>query len=156
MFSRSNFPILLPDGKLNPILMEARARGVIFDVGHGEGSFWFRNAVPAYKQGFIPDSMLTDLHLGNFTVLSMTEVMSKFLAMGVPLDDLIRRSTVNPAKEIHRTELGTLSVGAGGGRCGSRSAARGASAISTTVMPGWMENVKLDRAPDHPSGAHPV
>ena len=48
------FPILLADGKLNPILAEARARGVIFDVGHGAGSFWFRNAVPAVKQGFIP------------------------------------------------------------------------------------------------------
>ena len=105
------FPILLPDGKLNPILAEARARGVIFDVGHGAGSFWFRNAVPAVKQGFIPDSISTDLHTGNFTVLSMTQVMSKFLAMGVPLQDLIRRSTVNPAQEIHRPELGTLSVG---------------------------------------------
>jgi dihydroorotase len=105
------FPILLPDGKINPILAEARARGVIFDVGHGAGSFWFRNAVPAVKQGFIPDSMSTDLHTGNFTVLSMTNVMSKFLAMGVPLNDLILRSTVNPAREIHRPELGTLSVG---------------------------------------------
>ena len=105
------FPILLPDGKINPILAEARARGVIFDVGHGAGSFWFRNAVPAVKQGFIPDSMSTDLHTGNFTVLSMTNVMSKFLAMGVPLNDLILRSTVNPAREIHRPDLGTLSVG---------------------------------------------
>jgi len=105
------FPILLADGKLNPILTDARRRGVIFDVGHGAGSFWFRNAVPAVKQGFIPDSMSTDLHMGDFTVLSMTEVMSKFLAMGVPLEDLIRRSTVNPAREIRRPELGTLSVG---------------------------------------------
>src|SRR6266436_518665 len=105
------FPIILPDGKLNPIMAEARARGVIFDVGHGAGSFWFRNAVPAAKQGFVPDSMSTDLHSGNYTVLSMNNVMSKFLAMGVPLEDVIRRSTVNPAKEIHRPELGTLSVG---------------------------------------------
>jgi dihydroorotase len=105
------FPILLDDGKLNPILQEARARGVIFDVGHGSGSFWFRNAVPAEKQGFIPDSISTDLHTGNYTVVTMNNVMSKFLAMGVPLDDVIRRSTVNPASEIHRPELGTLSVG---------------------------------------------
>ena len=105
------FPIILPDGKLNPILAEARARGVIFDVGHGSGSFWFRNAVTAQKQGFVPDSMSTDLHSGNYTVVSMNNVMSKFLAMGVPLDDVIRRSTVNPASEIHRPELGTLSVG---------------------------------------------
>lgn len=105
------FPIILADGKLNPALAQARARGVIFDVGHGSGSFWFRNAVPAEKQGFIPDSMSTDLHTGNYTVVSMNNVMSKFLAMGVPLDDVIRRSTVNPASEIHRPELGTLTVG---------------------------------------------
>jgi len=105
------FPIILADGKINPILAEARARGVIFDVGHGAGSFWFRNAVPAVKQGFIPDSMSTDLHSENFTILSLTQVMSKFLSMGVPLDDLIVRATVNPAREIHRPELGTLTVG---------------------------------------------
>jgi len=105
------FPIILADGKVNPILAEARARGVIFDVGHGAGSFWFRNAVPAVRQGFIPDSISTDLHMENFTVLSMTQVMSKFLAMGIPLNDIIRRSTVNPALEIRRPELGTLSVG---------------------------------------------
>ena len=105
------FPIILADGKINPALAEARARGVIFDVGHGAGSFWFRNAVPAQKQGFIPDSMSTDLHTGDYNVVSMTIVMSKFLAMGVPLDDIIRRSTVNPAAEIHRPELGTLAVG---------------------------------------------
>ncbi|PWT82011.1 MAG: amidohydrolase/deacetylase family metallohydrolase [Acidobacteria bacterium] len=105
------FPIILADGKVNPALAEARARGVIFDVGHGSGSFWFRNAVPAAKQGFIPDSMSTDLHTGNYNVVSMTNVMSKFLAMGVPLEDVIRRSTVNPAAEIRRPDLGTLSVG---------------------------------------------
>jgi dihydroorotase len=104
------FPIVV-DGKVNPILQQARNRGVIFDVGHGAGSFWFRNAVPAVKQGFIPDSMSTDLHTGDLTILSMSNVMSKFLSMGVPLNDLIRRSTVNPAREIHRPELGTLSVG---------------------------------------------
>lgn len=105
------FPIILPDGKMNPIMAEARARGVIFDVGHGAGSFWFRNAVPAVRQGFIPDSISTDLHILNYTVLSMTQVMSKFQAMGLPLNEIIRRSTVNPAREIRRPELGTLSVG---------------------------------------------
>ncbi|HZQ95566.1 MAG TPA: amidohydrolase/deacetylase family metallohydrolase [Candidatus Sulfotelmatobacter sp.] len=105
------FPILLPDGKLNPVLTAARARGVKFDVGHGSGSFWFRNAVPAQRQGFVPDSISTDLHTGNYTTVSMNNVMSKFLAMGVPLADVVRRSTVNPANEIHRPELGTLSVG---------------------------------------------
>jgi len=105
------FPIILPDGKLNPAIAEARSRGVIFDVGHGAGSFWFRNAVPAEKQGFIPDSISTDLHRGDYLTVSMNNVMSKFLAMGVPLEDVIRRSTVNPAREIHRPDLGTLSIG---------------------------------------------
>jgi dihydroorotase len=105
------FPIILPDGKLNPIMMQARQRGVIFDVGHGAGSFWFRNAVPAVNQGFVPDSISTDLHTGNYRVLNMAEVISKFLSMGVPLQDLIVRSTVNPAHEIKRPDLGTLSVG---------------------------------------------
>jgi dihydroorotase len=107
------FPIILPNGKLNPIMEEARKRGVIFDVGHGGGSFWFRNAVPAVEQGFLPDSISTDLHTGSMTwkAISMVHVMSKFLAMGVPLETVIREATVNPAREIHRPELGTLSVG---------------------------------------------
>jgi len=105
------FPIILKDGKVNPILAEARNRGIVFDVGHGQGSFWFRNAVPAAKQGFLPDSISTDLHVGDYRTVSMTNVISKFRAMGVPLFDLIRRSTVNPAHEIHREELGTLSAG---------------------------------------------
>lgn len=105
------FPIMLKGGTINPILAEARSRGVFFDVGHGQGSFWFRNAVPAVKQGFIPDSISTDLHTGDYRTVSMTNIISKFRAMGVPLSDLIRRSTVNPAHEIHREDLGTLSVG---------------------------------------------
>ncbi|HXW54897.1 MAG TPA: amidohydrolase/deacetylase family metallohydrolase [Candidatus Cybelea sp.] len=105
------FPIVLPDGKLNRIMNEARRRGVLFDVGHGRASFWFRNAVPAVEQGFFPDSLSTDLHRGNFRVVSMAEVISKFLAMGLSLEDVIERSTVNPAREIGRPELGTLSIG---------------------------------------------
>ena len=107
------FPIIEANGEVNPILFEARRRGVIFDVGHGAASFWFRNAAPAVKQGFVPNSISTDLHTGNINgaVVSMITTMSKFLAMGVPLEDVIRRATVNPAAEIHRTELGTLTPG---------------------------------------------
>ncbi len=107
------FPVLLDNGTLNPIYAEARKRGVIFDVGHGGGSFWFRNAVPAIKQGFIPDSISTDLHMGsvNGPVVDMITTMSKMMAIGIPLEDVIRRSTVNPAREIRRPELGTLTVG---------------------------------------------
>ncbi len=88
-------------------------RGVILDVGHGAGSFWFRNAAPVVQQGFIPDSISTDLHQESMigSAMSMANVMTKFLAMGVPLAEVIRRSTVNPAREIHHPELGTLSVG---------------------------------------------
>ncbi|MDE3178233.1 MAG: amidohydrolase/deacetylase family metallohydrolase, partial [Acidobacteriota bacterium] len=107
------FPIILPDGKVNPIMWEARKRGVIFDVGHGGASFWFRNAMPAIQQGFLPDSISTDLHDGSIVQLAMSlnNVMSKFLAMGETLQDVIQETTVNPAREIHRTDLGTLSVG---------------------------------------------
>jgi Predicted amidohydrolase len=73
---------------------------VLFDVGHGGGSFVFRNAVPAVQQGFYPDTISTDLHTGsmNGAMMDMLTTMSKFLVMGVPLNDVVRQSTVNPAK----------------------------------------------------------
>jgi dihydroorotase len=101
-------------GNLNVGMLEGRKRGVIFDLGHGNGSFAWRVAVPAMKQGFLPDSLSTDLHAGsmNTSLKDMLNVMDKFLAMGLSLDEVIRRSTWNPAREIHREELGNLSVGA--------------------------------------------
>jgi dihydroorotase len=101
-------------GKVNPALWEARKRGVIFDVGHGGGSFLWRIAVPAIKEGFLPDSISTDLHIGsmNAGMKDMLNVMDKFLAMGLSLEDVILRSTWNPAREIKHEELGNLSVGA--------------------------------------------
>jgi dihydroorotase len=106
-------PMLDDKGQLLPYLFEARKRGVIFDVGHGGGSFSFRQAIPAVKQGFVADSISTDLHVQsmNAGMKDMTNVMSKFLAMGVPLADVIARSTWNPAREIRREELGHLSTG---------------------------------------------
>jgi dihydroorotase len=100
-------------GRLNPALYEGRKRGVIFDVGHGGGSFVWRVAVPAIKEGFLPDSISTDLHTGsmNAGMKDMLNVMSKFLALGLSVDDIIARSTWNPAREIQREELGNLSVG---------------------------------------------
>ena len=108
-------PMLDDDGRILPYLFEARRRGVIFDVGHGGGSFLFRQAVPAMRQGFAPDSISTDLHIGsmNAGMKDMLNVMSKFLNMGMPLDEVISRSTWAPAREIKREELGNLSVGAG-------------------------------------------
>jgi dihydroorotase len=101
-------------GGVNPSLWEARKRGVIFDVGHGGGSFLWRIAVPAIKAGFLPDSISTDLHIGsmNAGMKDMLNVMDKFLAMGLSLDDVMVRSTWNPAKEIRREDLGHLSPGA--------------------------------------------
>ena len=103
----------LIDGKVNPGMIEGRKRGVIFDVGHGGGSFAWRIAVPAIQQGFLPDSISTDLHTGsmNSGMKDMLNVMDKFLAMGMTVDQVIERSTWNPAKEIHHEELGNLSVG---------------------------------------------
>jgi dihydroorotase len=101
-------------GHVNPGMVEGRKRGVIFDVGHGGGSFAWRIAVPALKEGFIPDSISTDLHIGsmNSGMKDMLNVMDKFLAMGMSLDDVILRSTWNPAREVGREDLGHLSVGA--------------------------------------------
>jgi dihydroorotase len=103
-----------PDGKVNPGMWEGRKRGVIFDVGHGGGSFAWRVAVPAIQQGFLPDSISTDLHITsmNAGMKDMLNVMSKFLALGLSVDDVFVRSTWNPAREIHHEELGNLSVGA--------------------------------------------
>lgn len=101
------------NGKILPYLFAAKKRGVVFDVGHGGGSFVFNQAVPAIQQGFLPDSISTDLHIGsmNAGMKDMTNVMSKFLNIGMPLTDIILRSTWNPAREIHHEELGNLSIG---------------------------------------------
>jgi dihydroorotase len=101
-------------GRVNPGMWEGRKRGVIFDVGHGGGSFAWRIAVPAMREGFLPDSISTDLHIGsmNSGMKDMLNVMDKFLAMGMSLDDVILRSTWNPAREIGHEDLGHLSVGA--------------------------------------------
>jgi len=111
---RGPMPWFDAQGKVLPYLHQARERGVILDVGHGAGSFCFRNAVPAVAQGFYPDSISTDLHVlcMNMGMLDMTTTMSKFLVLGMPLYEVIRTSTVNPAQEIGHPELGHLSVGA--------------------------------------------
>jgi dihydroorotase len=102
-----------PEGKVNRGMIEGRKRGVIFDVGHGSGSFAWRIAVPALEQGFPPDSISTDLHNNsmNTGMKDMLNLMSKFLAMGMNVDDVIAKATWNPAREIHHEELGNLSVG---------------------------------------------
>jgi dihydroorotase len=104
----------LLDGKLNPVMLAGRKRGILFDVGHGGGSFFWNIAVPAFEAKFLPDSISTDLHTGsmNAGMKDMPNVMSKVLSFGVPLEEVIRMSTWNPARQIRRTELGHLDVGA--------------------------------------------
>ena len=94
-------------------MLDGRKRGVYFDVGHGGGSFLWSCASPLMKAGFIPDSISTDLHHSsmNAGMKDMLNVMDKFLAMGMSMDEVILRSTWNPAKEIQHEELGNLSVG---------------------------------------------
>jgi dihydroorotase len=95
-------------------LIEGRKRGIYFDAGTGGGSFRFRVAVPLIKAGFLPDSLSTDLHVDsmNSSTKDMLNVMSKFMAMGMTIEQVVADTTWHPAQEIRRTELGNLSVGA--------------------------------------------
>jgi dihydroorotase len=102
------------DGKLQPWMAEARARGVLFDLGHGAGSFLWPVASQAAAQGFWPDTISTDLHAASIVgqQSDMPNCMSKMLLLGMTLPDAVLRATVNPAKAIHRyPEIGTLGVG---------------------------------------------
>ncbi len=101
--------------QLRPEVLEARERGIIFDVGHGGGAFSFQGAVPAMRQGFLPDVISTDLHTSSMNdgMKDMTNVMSKFLNMGMSLQDVIKASTWRPAQVINREEeVGHLTPGA--------------------------------------------
>ncbi len=107
-------PIVDEQGKVRPYVLEAQQKGVIFDVGHGGGSFLFRQAVPATKSGFYPNTISTDLHTGsmNAGMKDLLNVMSKFINLNMDLPAVIRASTWKPAQVIQREELGHLSEGA--------------------------------------------
>lgn len=111
---RGPVPYVDEQGKLYPYLLAARKRGVRFDVGHGGGSFVLRNAAGAIKNGFYPDTISSDLHNGsmNGAFMDMPALMSKLMALGLPLKEAIRASTITPAEVIKRPDLGHLSVGA--------------------------------------------
>ncbi|MBI3697238.1 MAG: amidohydrolase/deacetylase family metallohydrolase [Acidobacteria bacterium] len=101
-------------GKVQPYMLEARRRGVLFDLGHGAGSFLWPVATQAMAQGFPPDSISTDLHAANILIIQpdMANCMSKLINLGMSLQDAVLRATVHPARQIHRfPELGTLGVG---------------------------------------------
>ncbi len=107
-------PMLDDQGRVLPYLFEQQRRGVRFDAGHGGGSFAFRQAAPAIAQGFLPNTISTDLHTGsmNGPMNNMLNVMSKFLNLGMKLEDVVVRATSNPAANISRTDLGRLEAGA--------------------------------------------
>lgn len=100
--------------KLYPFVLEARKRGIVFDVGHGGGSFTFSQAIPATQQGFYPETISTDLHTGsmNSAMKDQLNVMSKFMSLSMSLAEVVKASTWSSAKAIHHEELGHLSVGA--------------------------------------------
>ena len=105
------------NGKLKPGVAEARVRGVLFDLGHGLGSFNFAEARKCLDAGFPVDTISSDIYQRNIEgpVYDMPTTMSKLLYLGMSLDDVLLRSTANPAKVIGRVEgLGTLRVGAPG------------------------------------------
>ena len=100
--------------KVKPFIWDAQKKGIVFDVGYGGASFNFTQAIPALKQGFFPRTISTDLHTGsmNASMKNQLDVMSKFLLMGMTLNDVIKASTWAPAQVIKHEELGNLSVGA--------------------------------------------
>ena len=108
------FTNIVQDGRLLPAALAAKQRGVIFDVGHGGGSFDFSVAEPAIAQGCTPDTISSDIHVfsGNTPGMPyLTWVMSKFLTQGFTLEQVVAMATINPAKVINRApKLGTLQV----------------------------------------------
>lgn len=101
-------------GKVKQYALDARKKGIIFDVGYGGASFNYSQAIPAIKNSFLPNTISTDLHTGsmNTSMKDMLSIMSKFLVMGVDLPTVIKESTWAPAQVIKRENLGNLSENA--------------------------------------------
>src|SRR6516164_8491622 len=102
------------DGQIREEVLEARRRGVIFDIGHGSGSFGFRTAEAMLAAGFLPDVISSDVHALSINGLAFDQLvtMSKFLCLEMALIDVIRASTAAPAAALGRTDIGRLDIGA--------------------------------------------
>ncbi len=113
-FNTHSIGILDDAGKIRSSVRDARSRGVLFDVGHGAGSFNFEIARKALDQGFLPDSISTDVYTAsiNGPVYDMPTTLTKMQHLGMSVDDILIRSTINPAKVVNRIPgMGTLAVG---------------------------------------------
>jgi dihydroorotase len=112
-YTPHNQGILDEQGKLLPAVRKARARGVLFDLGHGAGSFSFEVARRAIRQGFLPDSISTDVYYANIEgpVKDLPTTVAKFLALGLDPDEVLSRITSKPANALGLPELGALAVG---------------------------------------------
>ncbi|NLF00420.1 MAG: amidohydrolase family protein, partial [Anaerolineales bacterium] len=109
--------VLDEQGRVRPAVREAQARGVLFDVGHGGGSFKWETVERALAQGLVPDTISTDLHTYSLLgpVYSMPTTVSKFMHLGLSLDEAIARATIAPARAFPALDgLGTLTLGAPG------------------------------------------
>ncbi|HQS05301.1 MAG TPA: amidohydrolase/deacetylase family metallohydrolase, partial [Daejeonella sp.] len=107
-------PVVDENGKVRPFVLDARKKGILFDVGHGGVGFWFNQAVPSVKQGLAPDTFGTDMHHNsvNSGMKDMLNLMSKYLNMGMQTEDIIQRASWGAATAIKRPDLGNLSEGA--------------------------------------------
>ena len=110
---RGRMSIVDGNNKLHDFVKEAQNKGIIFDVGHGGGSFAFSQAIPAINQGLKPNTISTDLHTGSMNggMKDLLNVMSKFLNMGLNLNEVITSVTWDAAKSIKKENLGNLSIG---------------------------------------------
>ncbi len=113
-YTKNRETVVNEEGKVKPFIFEAQQRGILFDVGHGGGSFIWHQAVPSIEQGFLPDIISTDLHYWSMNngLKDMTNLLSKFLCLNMPLEDIISRATWKPAQVIQRADLGHLTPGA--------------------------------------------
>jgi len=104
---------VVKDNVLNEYVKSAQKKGILFDVGHGGGSFDYSQAIPAINQGLKPNTISTDLHTGSMNggMKDLLNVMSKFLNMGLSINEVIAATTWDAAKAIKRNELGNLSIG---------------------------------------------